>query len=89
MRPVAGCDIAEFDAVKCTHLHQALVAESCWPCGVCSKVCAVGEDRKLYGSTNVRVSLNEREAIAADPSLPDYKHPVHLRSHGSSGDRKY
>jgi epoxyqueuosine reductase QueG len=89
MRPVAGNDLAELDAVKCTHFHQELVAENRWPCGVCSKFCAIGEDRKLYGSTNVRVYLNEREAIAVDPSHPDYKHLVHMRTHGSDGDRKY
>jgi epoxyqueuosine reductase QueG len=89
MSPVEGSAIAQLDAVKCTHFHQELVAEDRWPCGVCSKVCAVGEDRKLYGSTNLRVYIEEREAIAKDPAHPDYKHLVHLREHGSSGDRKY
>jgi hypothetical protein len=56
---------------------------------VCSKVCAVGEDRKLYGSTSIRLYLNEREAIERDPEHPDYKHLVHLRQHGSEGERKY
>jgi epoxyqueuosine reductase QueG len=89
MRPVPGSDIAEFDAVKCTQFHQELVTENRWPCGACSKVCAIGEDRKLYGSTNVHAYLRERETIASDPSHPDFKHLVHLRTHGSSGDRKY
>jgi epoxyqueuosine reductase QueG len=83
------CSIAELDAIKCTKFHQVLEAENRWPCGVCSKVCAIGEDRKLYGSTNMRLYLREREAIENDPSHPDYKHLVHLREHGSSGDRKY
>lgn len=84
-----GAKIAEFDAVKCTEFHQVLESENRWPCGVCSKVCAVGEDRKLYGSTSIRYYLAEREAIEKDPAHPDYKHLVHLRDHGSGGDRKY
>ena len=81
--------ISELDAVKCTEFHQVLEAENRWPCGVCSKVCAVGEDRKLYGSTNLGLYIKERDAIENDPSHPDYRHLVHLREHGSSGDRKY
>lgn len=84
-----GSRIAELDAIKCTHFHQELVAENRWPCGVCSKVCPVGEDRKLYGSTNIGLYLKERESIDKDPSHPDYKHLVHLREHGSKGNRKY
>jgi epoxyqueuosine reductase QueG len=84
-----GSEVSTLDAVKCTQFHQELVTESRWPCGVCSKVCPVGEDRKLYGSTNIRLYLNEREAIEKDPSHPDYKHLVHLRQHGSDGERNY
>jgi Pyruvate/2-oxoacid:ferredoxin oxidoreductase delta subunit len=89
MSPKPGSPVAALDAVKCTEFHQALEAENRWPCGVCSKVCAVGEDRKLYGSTSIRLYLKEREAIENDPAHPDYKHLVHLRTHGSSGDRNY
>ena len=59
-RPVEGSAIAELDAVKCTLYHPELAAENRWPCGIWSKVCAVGEDRKLYGSTRVRAYLEER-----------------------------
>jgi epoxyqueuosine reductase len=89
MSPTPGSRIAHLDAIKCTEYHQVLQGENRWPCGVCSKVCAIGEDRKLYGSTNMRIYLKEREVIEKDPSHPDYKHLVHLREHGSSGDRKY
>jgi epoxyqueuosine reductase QueG len=84
-----GSKIAKLDCVKCTQFHQQLVVESRWPCGVCSKVCAVGEDRKLYDKTSIRSYLNEREAIEKDPTHPDYKHLVHLRQHGSDGERNY
>jgi hypothetical protein len=37
----------------------------------------------------VRAYTEEREAIAKDPAHQGYKHLVHLREHGSSGERKY
>ena len=77
------------DAVRCTEYHQVLLQEKRWPCGVCAKVCPVGEDRKLYGSTDIGLYLKEREAIRNDPDHPDYRHLVHLRTHGSDGERRY
>ncbi|WP_413741129.1 hypothetical protein ACL2XO_17315 [Sodalis sp. RH15] len=84
-----GSRICELDAIKCTQFHQVLQSENRWPCGVCAKVCPVGEDRKLYGSLSIRLYQKERAAIEKDPSHPDYKHLVHMRVHGSGGDRKY
>jgi epoxyqueuosine reductase QueG len=89
MSPDPDSTLAQLDCVKCTRFHQELVTENRWPCGVCSKVCAVGEDRELYGKKSIRSYLNEREAIESDPSHPDYKHLVHLRQHGSDGERNY
>jgi epoxyqueuosine reductase len=89
LSPKPGSEIAELDAVKCTNIHQELLVEKRWPCGVCCKVCPVGEDRKLYGSRSIRLYLKEREAIRNDPDHPDYKHLVHLRGHGSDGHRNY
>jgi epoxyqueuosine reductase QueG len=74
---------AEFDAVACTRHHQILVSQSRWPCGVCLKVCPIGEDRKLYQRTNVADYLREAEALRTDPRDPRYKHLTHLRTHGS------
>lgn len=78
---------ADYDAIACTKYHQELVRENRWPCGTCAKVCPVGEDRKLYGKTNVALYLREREALQADAADPRFKHLVHLRTHGSAGDR--
>jgi len=89
MSPEPGSKLASLDCVKCTQFHQDLVAENRWPCGVCTKVCPVGEDRKLYERKNIRQYLDERQAIKRDPSHPDYKHLVHLRQHGSNGERNY
>lgn len=81
--------IAEMDAIKCTRHHQVLLNEKRWPCGVCAKVCPVGEDRKLYKSTNIGFYLKEAEAIRKDENDPRYRHLVHLRTHGSAGGRKW
>lgn len=80
---------ADFNAIACTVYHQKLVAENRFPCGVCAKVCPVGEDRKLYKRIGVADYIRERKALAANPGDPQYKHLVHLRTHGSDGDGNY
>lgn len=45
--------IADMDKHKCAEYHQKLKSEFRYPCGVCSAVCPVGEDKKLYGRTSV------------------------------------
>ena len=85
--PVEGELIAKMDAIRCTEFHQVLLKEKRWPCGICAKVCPVGEDRKLYKSTKVGLYAKERQAILDNPEDPLYKHLVHLRLHGSDGDR--
>ncbi len=76
----------DFDAIAFTVHHQRLVAESRFPCGVCVKVCPIGEDRKLYKRTRVADYLREQKALETNACDPDYQHLVHLRTHGSSGD---
>jgi epoxyqueuosine reductase QueG len=74
---------ADFDAIACTRHHQTLVSQTRWPCGVCLKVCPIGEDRKLYQRTSVAEYLREAEALQKDPQDPQYRHLTHLRTHGS------
>jgi len=78
--------IAEMDTISCTKYHQKLADENRWPCGVCAKVCPIGDDRKLYDSRNIGVYLEEREAIRQDSNDPRFRHLVHLRTHGADGD---
>ena len=49
---------------------------------------APAADSMGESSDPIRLYLKEREAIEKDPAHPDYKHLVHLREHGSGGDRK-
>jgi len=88
-QPAEGRVAAEYDPIACTKHHQELVSENRWPCGTCAKVCMVGEDRKLYGRPNVAEYLHERKAIEENPRDPRYRHLVHLRTHGSDGERLY
>lgn len=45
--------IADMDKYKCASYHSELKSEYRYPCGVCIKVCPIGEDKKLYGSSSV------------------------------------
>jgi epoxyqueuosine reductase QueG len=78
--------LARFDAIACTRHHQQLVRESRWPCGVCIKVCPIGEDRLLYAGASAGNYVTERKAITANPRDKRFRHLVHLRSHGSLGE---
>ncbi|MEE1013372.1 MAG: 4Fe-4S dicluster domain-containing protein [Clostridia bacterium] len=49
----ADAIIAEMDKYKCAEYHQKLKNEFRYPCGVCTAVCPVGADRKIYGKSSV------------------------------------
>lgn len=51
--PVEGKIIADMDKFKCARYHQKLKEEFRYPCGVCTAVCPVGDDKKLYGKSSV------------------------------------
>jgi ferredoxin len=75
---------ANYDAHACTRYHQALVAESRFPCGVCVKVCPIGKDRELYHRRHgVNYVREYKELNAGGKDHPDYAHLIHLRTHGS------
>ncbi len=74
--------IADMDKTKCAVYHEQLKKELHYPCGVCIKVCPIGDDRKLYGN-NTRKYLNEKEVLSKDPSNAEYAGWEHCRSFGS------
>lgn len=45
--------IADMDKFKCAEYHAKLGDNFTYPCGVCIKVCPIGEDKKLYGSSSI------------------------------------
>lgn len=44
---------ADMDRHKCALYHQQLKGEFRYPCGKCTAVCPVGQDRKIYGAHSV------------------------------------
>jgi epoxyqueuosine reductase QueG len=79
--------IGDLDKDACTRHHIELKKETRWPCGVCAKVCPVGQDRRLFESRSTKHYLDERPALEANPADPRYRGLVHLRRHGSRGAR--
>ncbi|HEY0328831.1 MAG TPA: 4Fe-4S binding protein [Rhodopseudomonas sp.] len=79
--------IGDLDKTACTQHHITLRKEGHWPCGICAKVCPEGADRKLYKIKAGKRYLDEPAAIADNPDDPRFRHLVHLRRHGSTGDR--
>lgn len=45
--------IADMDKIKCAKYHERLKSDYTYPCGVCIKVCPIGDDKKLYGTSSV------------------------------------
>ncbi|SFM13665.1 epoxyqueuosine reductase [Pelosinus propionicus] len=79
--------VAQMDKVACAKYHDQLREEHRYPCGICIKVCHVGQDRNLYKSTDIKLYLDEKKALEEDPADPRYQGWVHCRTHGSKGDR--
>jgi epoxyqueuosine reductase QueG len=74
--------IAEMNKTKCAEYHAKLRAAYRYPCGVCIKVCPIGEDRKIYGQ-NEEKYLHETERIAEGTDTVEYSGWIHCRSFGS------
>ena len=45
--------VFDMDKYRCAGYHQKLKNEFRYPCGLCTAVCPVGEDRKRYGASSV------------------------------------
>ena len=51
--PREGQIVADMDKHKCAEYHAQLKGEFRYPCGVCTAVCPVGADKKIYGRQSV------------------------------------
>ncbi|MCL2550205.1 MAG: 4Fe-4S dicluster domain-containing protein [Methanimicrococcus sp.] len=47
--------VSRIDKVKCTDYSGILGGQGISPCGVCIKVCPVGEDRKIFSRENIQI----------------------------------
>ena len=77
---------ARMDMNACTVRHQELKDAGNWPCGICTKVCPVGEDRKFYNRTGVKRYFEEQQGNPG--KLPEIEAWNHMRAFGSRVDRK-
>jgi epoxyqueuosine reductase QueG len=77
-----GQGLADFDGQACAGEGRRLRAAFRNPCGFCLKVCPVGADRELFGSTNTRKYFDEAAALAANPHAPEYQDWLHIRKYG-------
>lgn len=75
--------IADYDMESCTEEHARLAKKQCYPCGICIKVCPIGDDRKLYKQSGILGKYRkEKEALEQNPDHPDYKSWIHARHYG-------
>ncbi|OPX87573.1 MAG: Epoxyqueuosine reductase [Pelotomaculum sp. PtaB.Bin104] len=77
--------LADYDKIACAKWHEELTRRRCYPCGICTKVCPVGEDRKnVYQEKGImKKYLEEEKALARDPNDPRYRSWTHVRNFGS------
>lgn len=74
----------DFDLPACLERHRELTADKAYPCGICTKVCPVGKDRRLYKQKGIlKKYLEEAEALEANPDDPRYQAWTHVRKYGS------
>jgi len=77
--------IGDYDDQACLEMAEELVARRCFPCGICTKVCPIGEDRGRYGQKGaIKKYLREAEALASNPEDPEYRPWTHMRKYGVS-----
>ena len=75
--------IGDYDKMACLEMAEELTCRRCYPCGICTKVCPVGQDRRLYPQKGVmKKYLKEAEALATNPDDPEYKSWSHIRKYG-------
>lgn len=76
--------VAHYDRLACALWARELTRRGCYPCGICIKVCPVGEDRKLYGREKA-LTHYRKELESLIDHVPDPLHRawMHIRRHGS------
>ncbi|HBF37212.1 MAG TPA: epoxyqueuosine reductase [Firmicutes bacterium] len=73
---------ARMDKLACMSQAKKFRAAFRNPCGFCIKVCPVGEDRKLFQSTNLKKYFDEAAVLAKDPAAEEYRSWLHIRKYG-------
>lgn len=77
--------VAHYNRLACARWARALTRHGCYPCGICIKVCPVGEDRSLYGREKaLHHYKNELDCVPGECDDPLHASWMHQRLHGSS-----
>ncbi|HPC03393.1 MAG TPA: 4Fe-4S double cluster binding domain-containing protein [Syntrophales bacterium] len=80
-----GKVLAHYDGKRCALWAKALSAKGCYPCGICVKVCPVGEDRVLYGREKTASHYRKELAgIFSGSDDPLYRAWTVIRHYGGS-----
>lgn len=83
--PVQGQVKGLFDENGCLKIHLDLVKKRSFPCGICTKVCPVGEDRILYKNIDSDEKYrNEKSVLEKKPQSSEYRSWEHIRKYGLS-----
>jgi ferredoxin len=76
--------VGDYNKQACLEMAEELSARRCYPCGICIKVCPIGNDRKLYRQRGIMKKYKkERRSLAANPDDPEYSSWNHIRRYGS------
>jgi len=73
---------AQMDKQRCLRHGHRLREAFRNPCGFCTKVCPVGEDRKLFRSTNPKIYFEEKAPPAGALNAEKSRSRRHIRKHG-------
>jgi epoxyqueuosine reductase QueG len=85
IKPVKGEVKGIFDKEGCLKIHLDLVKKRSFPCGICTKVCPVGEDRVLYKSIDSGEKYRkEKSTLGKNRGDPGYSSWEHIRKYGLS-----
>ncbi len=77
-----GNRYARMDKLACVANSKRLRKSFRNPCGFCIKVCPVGNDRRLFQSTDTGKYFRERAVLARDPDAAEYRDWQHIRRYG-------
>ena len=76
--------VADMDKQRCAAYHQKLKFECRYPCGVCTAVCPVGEDRIIYGSRSVaEKGIDHVKSFGSKNAVGDYSYQQAYRQFGA------
>ena len=69
---------AEMDKHRCAAYHEKLKREYRYPCGLCTAVCPVGEDRQIYGASSIsEKGIRHVQSFGSKISVGEYSY-IHL-----------